>query len=206
MPATGGSTPGAPERRHPGDVRDQVDGAIAHPSSPSHRLSHGARNRLGAHGQAMKWPTTAERDRPLATAQRRSAEGTADPPHDPDGSAGGPDDRGRARSEHGCERHRGARGELEDDVRPDTDGRDPREGPARLSPAGPARRSKRGRCRIRTCEGILRRIYSPLPLAARATCRSHPGCSPAQRHERIAQHQPLLSTARPLRGGNRRHG
>ncbi len=28
-----------------------------------------------------------------------------------------------------------------------------------------------GRCRIRTCEGILRRIYSPLPLAARATCR-----------------------------------
>ncbi len=28
-----------------------------------------------------------------------------------------------------------------------------------------------GRCRIRTCEGILRRIYSPLPLAARATCQ-----------------------------------
>src|SRR4051794_4220407 len=28
-----------------------------------------------------------------------------------------------------------------------------------------------GRCRIRTCVGIRRRIYSPLPLAARATCR-----------------------------------
>jgi hypothetical protein len=28
-----------------------------------------------------------------------------------------------------------------------------------------------GRCRIRTCVGVSRRIYSPLPLAARATCR-----------------------------------
>jgi hypothetical protein len=27
-----------------------------------------------------------------------------------------------------------------------------------------------GRCRIRTCVGVSRRIYSPLPLAARATC------------------------------------
>src|SRR5699024_1311763 len=29
-----------------------------------------------------------------------------------------------------------------------------------------------GRCRIRTCVGIRRRIYSPLPLAARTTCRA----------------------------------
>ena len=29
----------------------------------------------------------------------------------------------------------------------------------------------RGRYRIRTCVGVRRRIYSPLPLAARATCR-----------------------------------
>ena len=35
-----------------------------------------------------------------------------------------------------------------------------------------------GRCRIRTCEGILRRIYSPLPLAARATCRAGPRAWP----------------------------
>ena len=32
-----------------------------------------------------------------------------------------------------------------------------------------------GRCRIRTCVGIRRRIYSPLPLAARTTCHAHPG-------------------------------
>src|SRR6476660_9857472 len=35
-----------------------------------------------------------------------------------------------------------------------------------------------GRCRIRTCVGVSRRIYSPLPLAARATClgaRPSPG-------------------------------
>src|ERR1700742_3218845 len=39
-----------------------------------------------------------------------------------------------------------------------------------------------GRCRIRTCVGVSRRIYSPLPLAARATClvrvaRGHRGCT-----------------------------
>jgi adenylate cyclase len=36
-----------------------------------------------------------------------------------------------------------------------------------------------GRYRIRTCVGFRRRIYSPLPLAARATCRVAPGRGPA---------------------------
>ena len=36
-----------------------------------------------------------------------------------------------------------------------------------------------GRCRIRTCVGVSRRIYSPLPLAARATCLgAAPRCDP----------------------------
>lgn len=39
-------------------------------------------------------------------------------------------------------------------------------------PQGPV--SRGGRCRIRTCVGIRRRIYSPLPLAARTTCQCRP--------------------------------
>jgi hypothetical protein len=45
-----------------------------------------------------------------------------------------------------------------------------------------------GRCRIRTCVGVSRRIYSPLPLAARATCRccakSRPGFGASSRVQR----------------------
>src|SRR5215510_8609392 len=48
-----------------------------------------------------------------------------------------------------------------------------------------------GRCRIRTCVGVHRRIYSPLPLAARATCLgvAGPGLAGRQRSETIAQRQ-----------------
>src|SRR5207247_1812047 len=58
-----------------------------------------------------------------------------------------------------------ARGHAPGDRRAATLSDEPRPVTLRVGGAG-------GRCRIRTCEGILRRIYSPLPLAARATCRA----------------------------------
>ncbi len=45
-------------------------------------------------------------------------------------------------------------------------------GPATRNPREWCPRGFSGRSRIRTLEGVSRRIYSPLPLAARATCRA----------------------------------
>ena len=49
--------------------------------------------------------------------------------------------------------------------------------------------SQGGRCRIRTCVGIRRRIYSPFPLATRTTCRAHGPLVWASAQPRIAQHR-----------------
>ena len=44
---------------------------------------------------------------------------------------------------------------------------------------------------------LSRRIYSPLPLATRATCRGSPDCLPAHRVTRIAQQHPRLNPPAP---------
>src|ERR1700758_5685664 len=46
-----------------------------------------------------------------------------------------------------------------------------RSGPSKPLRSQETRLDLGGRYRIRTCVGVSRRIYSPLPLAARATCR-----------------------------------